>query len=73
MGSHKIAGPSMKLNFRLLKPRVSKLRPGFRHDCQVSEITSVGDNDLLPVIPSNNDIPSSEFRGVLHSVVSLFI
>lgn len=63
----------MKVNFRLLKPRVSKLRPVFRHDCQVSEITAVGDNDLLPVVPSNNDIPSSEFREGFHLVVSLFI
>jgi len=63
----------VKLNSRLLKPRVSKLRPVSRNDCQVSEITAVGDNDLLPVVPSNNDIPSSKFRGVSNSVVSLFI
>lgn len=52
----------MKLNFMLLKSRVSKLRPVFRRDCQVSVITAVGDNDMLPAVPSNNDIPSSEFR-----------
>lgn len=59
----------MKLDFRLLKPRVSKLRPVFRHDCQVSEITAVGDNDLLPVVPSNNNIPSCKFRKGFHLVV----
>lgn len=59
----------MKLDFRLLKPRVSKLRPVFRHDCQVSEITAVADNDLLPVVASNNDIPSCKFRQGFHLVV----
>lgn len=33
---------------RLLKPGVSKLRPVFRHGCQVSEIIAVWDNNLLP-------------------------
>lgn len=44
----------------LLKTRVSKLSKAC--DCQVSEITALGDNDLLPVGPSNGDIPSGEFR-----------